>query len=169
MTVVSTVTLTAGTLNTNAAVNQAILIGGSWFNNGGTFTTNFSSTVFKSTNPGQSIKTRGYPFRGVWIGSNTTGGYYTMLDSMTVSTITINASNTLELAGLSMAVSSFTNNGTLVIRGTETITRMPFQIVGATVIYNAASGTPVVMSTFAYQNLVINGGANTTFTIIGDR
>src|SRR5439155_14814517 len=47
----------------------------------------------------------------------------------------------------------------------ETVTSVPNNKVGSTVTYNATTGSPVVLSTWTYRNLVING-ANTTFTIV---
>src|SRR3982751_3567513 len=80
------------------------------------------------------------------------GGYYTLQDSMTVSTITVTAGNTLELLGLNVVRSSFTVGGTLVIRGTETINTVPLLQTGSIVTYNAPSANPVVMSTWTYRN-----------------
>src|SRR5438552_17096285 len=104
-----------------------------------------------------TITSRGQPFKTVWIGTATTGAYYTLQDSMTVSTMTVGANNTLELAGLAVSVSSMTNSGALILRGTETITTAPRNAVGSTVTYNATSGSPLVFSTWTYQILQVNG------------
>jgi len=49
MTVISTMSLTAGTLNTNAVSVQPIAVGGSWLNAGGLFTMNTSTVIFNAT------------------------------------------------------------------------------------------------------------------------
>src|SRR5207302_665516 len=104
MTVTSNMTITAGTLDTSGS-NLGISVGGSWSNTGGAFTTNQSTVTFTATTAGQTIRSKGSPFKTVNIGSAGAGGYWTLIDSMTVSTATISSGNTLELAGQGLKIS----------------------------------------------------------------
>src|SRR5258708_35404790 len=74
MTIKSTMTLTAGTLDTKPNSNFFIKVAGDWINNGGVFIVNNSTVSFTSTASGGRVRSRGSPFRNVFIGSNTTGG-----------------------------------------------------------------------------------------------
>ena len=80
-----------------------------------------------------------------------------------ISTVTINAAGNLSLNGFNLTLSSFTNAGTLVLVGTEAVTYAPTNLAGSTVTYNSA-GTSIVLSTWVYRNLQING--NGSFTIV---
>src|SRR5205814_1595427 len=104
--------LTAGTLDTSSVT---ISVNNNWVDNGGIFQVRKSSVMFNGT--GGSITSGGYPFNIVYIGSITTGGYWTNVDSFTVSTITITSGNNLDIGGLNVTLSSFTNVGTLVLKG----------------------------------------------------
>src|SRR5258708_3826983 len=86
---VSSMTITEGTQETKPNSNFLTKFAGYWINNGGVFIVNNSTVSFTSTASEGRVRSRGSPFRNVFIGSNTTGGYYTLQDSMTVSTITI--------------------------------------------------------------------------------
>ncbi len=159
MTVVSTMTLLAGTLNTNAAGNFPIWLGGTWWNTGGTFTANGSTVSLTGLN--QQLRSRANAFRNVYIGTNTTGGYVTLFDPLTVTGLNVNAGNTLRTKGLGVAVSSGIISGELVVSGTETITNIPALLTGSTVTYTVSGGVPVIFTTWTYQNLVVNGSGFT--------
>ena len=91
-------------------------------------------------------------------------------------TATINAGNTLNLAGNNFPVGgwgSFVNNGTLKLTGAETV-ETPTLGTGSTVIYTATSGTQTVKN-WGYKNLIISGvgatfvlPANASGTAIGN-
>jgi hypothetical protein len=163
MTVTGDILLAAGALNTGSS--QGIGIGSDWINTGGVFQVNNSTVSLNGTTAGLGLRTRGQPFRMLWVGPSTSGGYYVMQDSMTVSTATVYTGDTLESSGYGINTSSLTNAGTLVIRGTETITKVVNNLPGSTVVYNAPSGSPVIMSSWTYRNLTIDGG--TTFNVSG--
>src|SRR5205823_3756317 len=101
MTVLSSMTLTLGSLDTSAANSFGMNIGGSWINNGGKFFANKSTITFTATDIGQRVTSRGFPFNKIDI-AGTAGGYYTLIDSMTVSTMTVTAGNTLDIGGLDL-------------------------------------------------------------------
>ena len=164
MTVTSTMTISAGTLNTN--VNSPISVGGSWWNTNGSFTVNGSTVTFMSNAAHQRIKSRGFPFKGVDLGQLGGNGYWTLIDSMTVSTVTIASQNGFELAGLGLSISSFTNAGSFVLQSLEGVKSAPLNLAGSSVTFNATSGSPLIFSTWTYRNLVING-AGATFTLVG--
>src|SRR4029077_8134851 len=69
MTITSTMTLTAGTLDTSSS-NNAILLGGGWANTGGTFTAHQSTVTLNGASP-QTISNAGQAI-GILIDSNTT-------------------------------------------------------------------------------------------------
>ncbi|MFA5975688.1 MAG: hypothetical protein WC859_05915, partial [Elusimicrobiota bacterium] len=160
MTVTSTMTIAAGTLDSGS--NRDISLGGSWLNTGGTYVARITTTAFTGTSTGLAIESNGKKFNNAIFNGT---GYWTLLDSMTVSTMTINTGNTLELAGLGVTVSSLTLGGHLVMRGTETVTQFgtirPNLLTGSSVTYNNASGTSMVMSSWTYRNLLINGSDGT--------
>jgi len=63
-------------------------------NTGGSYKAGTSTTAFVGTTVGQSIKSAGYPFGNVQI--NGSGGYWTLLDSMTAnSTMTLTAGTSM--------------------------------------------------------------------------
>src|SRR5262249_51968349 len=80
ITVGLTLTLTNG--NVDSGANQAIWLGGSWWNNGGSYLPNASTVTFASTNVGQKIINGKSNFSFVQF--NGSGGYWTLQDSMTV-------------------------------------------------------------------------------------
>jgi len=88
--------------------------------------------------------------------------------SVSVSTLTINATTaTLTLNGFNLTVTSFTNAGSFVFLGTETVTSAPNAISGSTITYAATSGTTPILSTWTYRNLVFNGSGGTFTTPSG--
>src|SRR5439155_48255 len=89
----------------------------------------------------------------------------TLTANVSISTLTINAGTaTVTLGGYSMTVSSFTNAGNFLFSGTETVKSAPNNLAGSTVTYNSG-GSSIVLSTWTYRNLQING-ANGTFTVV---
>jgi len=56
-------------------------VGSSWVNNGGAFTVRRSTVIFNSTSGNPSITSRASPFFNVYFGTNTTGGFFTLVDS----------------------------------------------------------------------------------------
>src|SRR5207302_1829835 len=87
MTVVSTMTLTQGTLNSNS---KDIVVNAGWNNINGFFTANASSVTFTSSSP-QTITSHGSPFNNIVL-NGASGGSWVLIDSMTVaSSITLNS------------------------------------------------------------------------------
>ncbi|PIS41585.1 MAG: hypothetical protein COT25_02295, partial [Candidatus Kerfeldbacteria bacterium CG08_land_8_20_14_0_20_42_7] len=74
-------TITAGTLDTKAAENNSIAVGGSWANTG-TFTANSGTVTFDSTSSGKTIATGGSTFANIVF--NGSGGEWTMLSPLDV-------------------------------------------------------------------------------------
>jgi len=166
MTVTSTITLSLGTLNTKTGnINNPISVGGSWYNTAGSFTANASTVSFTATSPAITIYSRGFPFSTVYFGPGSSGGYWTLASSLTVSTVTIMSGNTLSLAGQGLQISSFTNAGSFILQSLEGVTSAPLNMIGSSVTYTATSGSPIVFSTWTYSNLIINGGAATIFSV----
>jgi hypothetical protein len=88
MTVLSTMTLSAGTLDTNSGNSNPLSLGGGWLNNGGTFTVN-QSTVTLVGNTAQVVQNAGQAF-SVILDSNTSGGGVVFASSFTAAALTIN-------------------------------------------------------------------------------
>ena len=80
--------------------------------------------------------------------------------SIQISSLTIQAGSTVTLNGYSLTLSSFTVGGNLVLLGTETVSSIPNLLAGSSVTY-IGSGSSVVMSSWSYRNLVINGSGGT--------
>src|SRR5262249_7594524 len=81
-----------------------------------------------------------------------------------ISSLTIAAAPaSLTLSGYGMTLSSFTNSGTLVFAGTEPVTTAPNNLINSTVTY-VSHGASIVLSSWTYGNLQING-SNGTFNI----
>ncbi len=85
----------------------------------------------------------------------------TLTVGVTVSTLTINGGASLTLSGFNLTCSSITNAGNFIFRGTETVTSVPNNLAGSTVTYNATSGIVLLLSTWTYTNLQINGSGGT--------
>ena len=85
MTVISTMTITKGTLD---ASTQAITVNGSWMNTGGFFTSTAPSMVtLTAPTTGQKIQSRGQKFPDLFINAGPSS-YWILKDSVTVSTLT---------------------------------------------------------------------------------
>jgi len=88
LTVNGTLTLTGGILDPSSVNNFTIGVSSSWLNTGGVFLPQVSTVSFVGTTAGLFIKSNGSNFANVLV--NGAGGYWTMLDSMTLtSTMTI--------------------------------------------------------------------------------
>jgi hypothetical protein len=115
MTVVSTMTLASGNLNTNAASNFGISLGGDWLTTGGNFTVNLSTVTLIGTT-GQKISNAGQAF---WIlyDSNTTGGGVAFASSFTAAGLVVNGSSLASAttiyfnAGSTYTLTNLTMNG----------------------------------------------------------
>lgn len=83
---VTTMTLTAGTLNTNAAGPYGVSVGADWLNNGGGFTPNQSTVTFTATTAGRRITSGGVAFGHVIL--NGSGANWTLQDAMTTLNLT---------------------------------------------------------------------------------
>ncbi len=80
--------LTAGTLDPSAS-NYSVTVSSSWLNTGGVFTARASTVTLAGARVGLSMKSKGYPFSNLQLSGT---GYYTLVDSMTVtSTMTLTA------------------------------------------------------------------------------
>ncbi len=122
LTLTSTMTFTAGTLNTSAS-NYPVSVGGSWLNNGGTFIANASTATFTAATIGQKIKSNGKNFSNIQF--NGSGGYWTLQDSMTVTSQITLAAGTLDtsVSNLAMTVGgNWFNNGGFFVANQSTVT-----------------------------------------------
>ena len=111
MTVLSTMTLSAGTLDTNSGGSYAMSVGGGWLNNGGTFTVNGSTVTFTGS-AAQVINNAGQSF-AVLVDSNTSSGGVVFASSFTATGLAINS------AGLASPTTAYFNAGS-----TYTITNL---------------------------------------------
>src|SRR5439155_24085935 len=125
--------LNGGTFSNSAS---SITAQGNWtMASGATFTAGTSTITFSTTTLSNQITSGGKNFKKV-VFANT--GSWVLVDSMTVSTVTINAGAALDVAGFGMTVSSFTNSGSLTLKGTESLSSAPKNLIGSSVTYNAA-------------------------------
>src|SRR5262249_13463062 len=81
----------------------------------------------------------------------------TLTANITISTLTIQSGSSVTLAGFNLTLSSFTNAGTFVLRGTEQVSSIPNNLTGSTVAYVSSGGNSLVISSWTYRNLWING------------
>jgi hypothetical protein len=147
---------------TMSLAGNALVLNNGMTINGGIFNAGSSTVTFNSSASGWTIQTKGNRLNNVQVMGQ--GGYWTLVDSMTVSAITVNSGSTLEMAGLDVNTSSFTDIGTVVLHGTETITTVPLLVAGSTVTFNPTASTSgaLIYSTWTYRNLIVNGAATTT-------
>ena len=93
------------------------------------------------------------------------GPYYpTLTQAVSISTLTVIAGSSLTLNGFNLKLSSFTNYGNVVLFGTETVNSIPLSMAGSSFTYTSP-GTSLVLSTWTYKNLIINGGASSLFNL----
>src|SRR5207237_212179 len=59
-----------------------------------------------------------------------------------------------------ITLSSFTNSGNLDLLGTELVTSAPNNLAGSSVTYTSG-GISIVLSSWTYKNLIINGSGGT--------
>ena len=103
MTVLSTMTLTAGTLDTNSGGGYPMSVSGGWLNNGGNFTVN-GSTLTLTGNSAQVVRNAGQPF-AVIVDSNSSSDGVVFASSFTATGLTINS------AGLAKPTTAYFNAG----------------------------------------------------------
>ena len=82
-----------------------------------------------------------------------------------ISSLTVQSGASLTLSGNNLTISSFTLGGNFILVGTETISMTPVILAGSTVTYTS-NGASIVMSSWTYRNLVINGPSG-VFTVSG--
>ena len=85
--------------------------------------------------------------------------------SIGISTLTVVLGSTFTLNGNQLAISSFTNRGSFVLLGTETVTPQPTNVTASSVTYNATSGSSLVYSSWTYSNLIVKGPSAATFSL----
>ena len=82
----------------------------------------------------------------------------------TVNNLTINSGASLTLAGNNLTVSStFTNNGTLILQGGETVSG-PTNNSGSLVKYNGTAG-PYTLQNWSYDSLQLSSASATTYNL----
>jgi hypothetical protein len=84
-------TISSGSLVANLS---NVVIGGNWTNSGGSFTAGTSTVTFNSLAIGKTITSKGFPFYNVYFSGS--GGYWTLQDSMTVTSTATIANGTLD-------------------------------------------------------------------------
>src|SRR5207302_6637215 len=170
---------------TTAANNYTIGVSYNWVNTGGIFTANASTVSFNGTTAGHTIKSNGSPFGNVQV--NGAGGYWTLIDSMTLtSTMTLTA-GTLDTASQAiLSMGNWTNNSgtfkanqsTITFAGgaAQTFNELSTTTFNMLVDSNTSSGGVTFASSFTASGLTVNGAAlasattvyfqaNSTFTI----
>ena len=87
---------------------------------------------------------------------------------LSLKSITVNSGSTIDLASYSVAVDSFTNNGTVRLKGTQSITGTMINVSGSTVEYYGTIGISLPWDGDSsqdgknYENLVFTNGASTS-------
>ena len=124
----------AGTFNFSNPVTMTV--GGSWIQTGGTFTSGAGTVVFNSNASGQTIRSNGRPFFNVTF--NGAGGYWTLVDSLTVGgslTLTAGTLDTSASGNLGVSVGGdWLNNGGAFVAN------------NSTVVFNAGSAGHLITS-----------------------
>ncbi|WP_143593202.1 FlgD immunoglobulin-like domain containing protein [Treponema porcinum] len=91
--------------------------------------------------------------------------------NLTLKSITVKSGSTIDLASYSVTVDSFTNNGTVRLDGTQSITGTMKNELGSTVEYYGTIGTSLPWDGDSsqdgknYENLVFTNGASTSDTV----
>jgi len=122
MTVISSMTLTAGTLDTNSGSNLGISVGKSWFNNGGIFVSNLSTVTFTGSLSTLQIKPNPSSFENVVFNG---AGTWTLQSSMTLTGSLTLTAGTLNTSAGNLGISvdnEWLNTGGTFIANSSTIT-----------------------------------------------
>ena len=82
-----------------------------------------------------------------------------------ISTLTVESGASRSHVGNALTISSFTVGGNFILVGTETISRPPVILVGSSVTY-ISNGASLILSSWTYRNLVINGSGG-VFVVSG--
>src|SRR5262245_58196639 len=157
---VSDVSLAQGGLVANTG--SRIYLGGNWINTGGIFTTGTSTVTFNATTPAHLIASNANPFSHMIF--NGVGGYWTMLDAMTVQghlTLTNGTLDTKSTGNFPISVGGDWNHsgGTFVANAsTVTLTgAKTAQLLGSTTFYS-------LYSTVAGKTLTLQANSTQTVT-----
>lgn len=131
MTVASTMTITAGTLNTRPVTNNGILVGGEWVVNGGGFIANASSVTFAGSATNQRIRSGNQNFWKLIIAGP--GSWVTNTNAVTVgSTVFVNGGQLTIASGSSMTVT-----GTMSVANGATLDIEEDTLIGSGTLTNA--------------------------------
>ncbi|MBF0217836.1 MAG: filamentous hemagglutinin N-terminal domain-containing protein, partial [Candidatus Omnitrophica bacterium] len=145
-------TQTAGAVNLNG---NAMNLAGSYNLSGGTFSGGSSSIVFDGTSSGNTISN--LPSFSV-ISFTGVGGVWTVnAGSITASTVSISSGATLDCNNYSLTTAAFLNDGTLKLKGEETLTFTNDMNSGTVEYYGAAGANTLVLGN-SYYSLKISGG-----------
>lgn len=155
-------TITSGTLDTGS--NFGVTVGGNYAN-GGTFTANSATVTFDATDTGNTINPGASSFYGLTF--NGAGGVWSLdTNAATVTNALTITAGTFDLNGLNLdatgATFSNTNNGTLRLQGSETITSLTMDTDTGTVVYNGGGSYAELVAGDAYYNLTFNGAGDWT-------
>ena len=154
MTVISSITLNAGTLNSNTGTAlNGLAVGREWINGGGTFLTNSSSVTFTGSGTNLRIQSGDDQFyKLIFTG---TGKWVTNSYALTVtSTVLVNA-GTLQVAG----GSSMTVTGNPAVAAGATLDIEGDMGVGTTGIGGAINNAGTITG-FSTATLTVNGTGN---------
>jgi len=92
----------------------------------------------------------------------------TLTNNVQISSLTVRSGSSVTLAGFDLRLSSFSNAGNVLLRGTEFVSTAIDSVANSTVTYNAPSGNSVIFSTWTYMGLAINGGPAAIYTPTGN-
>src|SRR5581483_12432194 len=127
----------------------------------GSWTNFFGSTVTymgQSDNSQVTLATPTYSYMTV----SKAGTVFALPSALTANNNVDISSGVLDLQGNNMIVGgALINAAELRLRGTEIVTSAPTNLSGSTVTYENTAGTTVLLSTWTYKNLVINGSGGT--------
>jgi len=90
-----------------------------------------------------------------------------LTSAVTISSLTINSGTAMvTLNGFNLTLSSFTNAGNFLFKGSEQVSTAPNNLAGSSVTYTGITTNLPFLSTWTYRNAVINGTG--TFTTNGN-
>lgn len=174
MTVLSSMTITAGALDTDPVGNNGIAVGLDWMNGGGAFVGNESTVTFNATTSGRTITSGGSAFGHVLF--NGSGATWTLSDAFSAKNLTLTAGalDTYNLGNfpITIAGDALWNGGTLTLNassvtvmGNWTYAGTTFNLGTSTVAFSGTGTDTLTTGGQAFYNLTFNGpGRWTTLT-----
>ncbi len=155
-TTTNNLTITAGTLDASTS-NYNLSVAGN-FSNAGTYTARSGAVTMTGTDTDNTITSGGTSFYGLTI--NGTNGVTTVQDALIATNALTITSSTLSLGSQNLTTTgaTFSNTGTMMLAGSQTLTNFTNDTDSGTVMYIGTSSQTGLKTGNTYNNLILNDG-----------